>query len=68
MNVAVLEILTHWGLDKMASISKTMFLNDFFNQNVPISIIISSMCVPNGPINNMPKLVQIMAWRRSDDK
>ena len=24
--------------------------------------------VPNGPINNIPALVQIMAWRRSGDK
>ena len=24
--------------------------------------------VPKGPINNIPALVQIMAWRRSGDK
>ena len=24
--------------------------------------------VPNGPINNIPALVQIMAWRRPGDK
>ena len=26
------------------------------------------MLIPKGPINNMPVLVQIMAWRRPDDK
>ena len=24
--------------------------------------------VPRGPINNIPKLVQVMAWRRPGDK
>ena len=24
--------------------------------------------VPQGPINNIPALVQVMAWRRSGDK
>ena len=40
----------------------------FLNENVRISIEIALKCVPKGPINNMPSLVQIMAWRRSDDK
>ena len=29
---------------------------------------ISLKFVPKGPINNIPALVQIMAWRRSGDK
>ena len=37
----------------------------FFNENVWISIKISPKFVPKGPINNIPALVQIMAWRRS---
>ena len=37
-------------------------------QNVCILIKISLKFVPNGPINNIPVLVQIMAWRRPGDK
>ena len=40
----------------------------FLNENVWISIKISLMFVPKGPINNIPPLVQIMARRRSGDK
>ena len=40
----------------------------FFNENVWIAIKISLKFVPKGPINNIPALVQIMAWRRPDDK
>ena len=39
----------------------------FFNENVWISIDISLKFVPKGPINNIPALVQIMAWRRPGD-
>ena len=42
----------------------------FSNENVWISIKISLKFVPNGhgPINNIPALVQIMAWHRTGDK
>ena len=40
----------------------------FFNENIRISIKISLKCVPKVPINNIPALVQIMAWRRPGDK
>ena len=40
----------------------------FLNENVKISIKISLKFVPKGPINNIPALVQIMAWRRPRDK
>ena len=40
----------------------------FLNENVRISIKISLKCVPMGPMNNIPALVQIMAWRRPGDK
>ena len=40
----------------------------FLNENAQISIKISLKFVPKGPINNIPALVQIMAWRRSGDK
>ena len=45
-----------------------IFKRIFFNENVSISIKISLKFVPKGPINNIPALVQIMAWRRSGDK
>ena len=40
----------------------------FLNENVRILIKISLKVVPKGPINNIPSLVQIMAWRRPGDK
>ena len=40
----------------------------FFNENVWIPIQISLKFVPKGPINNIPALVQIMAWWRPGDK
>ena len=40
----------------------------FLNENVWIPIKISMKFVPKGPINNIPALVQIMAWRRPGDK
>ena len=40
----------------------------FANENAWISINISLKFVPRGPINNMPALVLIMAWRRPGDK
>ena len=44
------------------------FKHIFLNENVRISIKISTKFVPNGPIINIPALVQIMAWRRPGDK
>ena len=40
----------------------------FLNENVWISPKISLKFVPNGPINKIPALDQIMAWRRPGDK
>ena len=49
------------------------FADDTFNrifvyENVKISIKFSLKFVHKGPINNIPALVQIMAWRRPGDK
>ena len=44
------------------------FKRIFMNENVKISINISLKFVPKGLINNIPALVQIMAWRRPVDK
>ena len=60
---------THWGRDKMAAISQTTFWNIYiFNENVWIPIKISRTFIPKGPINNIPALVRVMAWRRPGDK
>ena len=40
----------------------------FLRENVLILITISLKFVPRGPINNIPSLVQIMAWRCPGDK
>ena len=45
-----------------------IFKRIFLNENVWIPIEISLKLVPYGPINNIPAIVQIMAWRRSGDK
>ena len=45
-----------------------IFKHIFFNENVWISIRISLKFVPKGPINDIPALGQIMAWRRPGDK
>ena len=44
------------------------FKRIFMNGNVRISINFSLKFVPKGLINNIPALVQIMAWRRPGDK
>ena len=40
----------------------------FLNENIWIGINISLSFVPKGPIDNIPALVQIMAWSQSGDK
>ena len=44
------------------------FKGIFLIENVRISIEISLKFVPEVRINNIPALVQIMAWRRPGDK
>ena len=44
------------------------FKRIFVNETLRISMKISLNFVPKGPINNIPALVQIMAWRRRGDK
>ena len=39
----------------------------FLNENVWIAIKISLKFVPKDSINNIPALVQIMAWQRAGD-
>ena len=44
------------------------FRRIFLNENGWISIDISLKFIPKGPIDNIPALVQIMAWHRPSDK
>ena len=44
------------------------FKRIFLKENVRISIKISLKFVPKSPIDNIPSLFQIMAWRRPGDK
>ena len=45
-----------------------IFKGIFLNENIWISINISLKFFLKGPINNIPALVQMMAWRRPGDK
>ena len=51
--------LTHWGQDKMATISQATVLNAFSCMNTV------EFYVPYGLIDNMAALVQIIAWRQA---
>ena len=64
-----LHMLTHWGLDKMTTtLANDVFKCIYLNENAWILIEISLKFVPKGVFNNIPALVQIMAWRRPGDK
>ena len=54
--------LTHWGWNKMSTISQMTLSNAFSLMKLNISVKISLKFVPKGPMNNIPSLVQIMAW------
>ena len=60
----LLSKLTHWGQDIMADIFQCIFLNEYVCNSIKIALEF----VPKGPINNIPALVQKMAWRRAGDK
>ena len=61
--------IQHTEADKMATISQNhIFKCIFLNENVRISIKMSLKFVPKGPIDNMPALVQIMAWCQTGNK
>ena len=60
------QTLTHWGRDKMADISQTIFSNAFLEWKCMDFAWLK--CVSQVRINNISALVQIMAWRRQGDK
>ena len=45
-----------------------IFKCNFLNENVSVSIMISVKFNPKGSVNNIPALVQIMAWCHPGDK
>ena len=61
--------LTHWGQDKIDAILQTTFSNAIsWMKMFEFRLQISLKFVPKGPINNIPALVQVMAWHRTGDK
>ena len=64
----------HWWLNTLrlsqngCHFPDNIFKCIFSNENVKVLIKISLKFVPKGPINNIPALVQIMAWRWPGDK
>ena len=52
------QYLIHWGQDKMTSIFQVTFSNGFSSMKI---YEVSLKFVPEGPNNNIPALVQIMA-------
>ena len=61
-------IVTHEAETNSRNFPDDIFNSIFLNENVLISIRISLKFVPKGQINNIPALVEIMAWRRPGDK
>ena len=61
---------THWGWDKMDAILQTIFSNAFsLMKMLQLRLKFYWSLFPiKGPINNIPALVQIMAWCRPGDK
>ena len=53
---------------KWPPFSRRHFQMDFLEWKLWISINISLKFVPSGPINNIPTLVQVMAWCRPGNK
>ena len=45
-----------------ATLADDIFKCIFLNENIWISLKISQKFIPKGAINNIPALVQIMAW------
>ena len=67
-DVLLYILLTHWGRDKWTPFADDIFKCISLNEIIWIPIKISPKFVPKGPINNIPAMVQIMAWRRPGDK
>ena len=61
--------VSHWGGDKMAAIFQKKISKAFPSMEKKLNFINNSLKFnPKGPIDNIPALVHIMAWRRPGDK
>ena len=61
--------LTHWGRDKMVTISQTTFFKGkFVNDNVWVVNEISLRVFPWCPFHNIPALVEVMTRHRQCNK
>ena len=68
-NVSRSHNLIHCDRDKIADILHTTFWNAFpWMKMYEFRYKISVKIVPKGPVNNIPALAKIMAWRRPSDK
>ena len=67
VRLSLFSELTHWGRDKMAAISQTT-LSKPFSWMKMFEFRLKLKLVPKGPLDNIPALVQIMAWHRLGDK
>ena len=68
LSVEIRQLNTLRLRENGCSFQDDIFKCIFLNENVWNSIKISLKFVPKGPINNIPALVQIMAWCRPGDK
>ena len=67
--VAASLFKTHCGRDEIYAILQTTFTNAFsWTKLYWFWIKISLKFISKGPIDNIPELVDIMAWRRPGDK
>ena len=60
--------LTYWGRDKLGAISQTTLSNEFSWMKPSDFRLKFPWDLSTGTVNNIPSLVQIMAWRRPGDK
>ena len=71
-NIPAQELCTEFNTLRLRQngchFTEDIFKYIFLNENVWISIKISLKFVPKDPINHIPALVQIIAWRRPGDK
>ena len=68
-NVLLVDPLTHRSWGKVVAIFQTTIFKCFLlNKNIWILIKISHKFIPKFAINDIPVLVQIMAWHRPGEK
>ena len=70
-DVEITDAMRCWLIEaetKWPQFSRRRFQIHFLYENIWILIKISLKFVPYGPINNIPSLVQIMAWHWPGDK